>query len=120
MAAGMALAVGLTLTALTAPAASADVEATGYNRCASPNFCLFKDVNGNGTVIGVRAEKDTLPRDMDNVTSSIWNRTGRLWSVYTGANQTGRCLAVAANYKGNITQYGINDDISSARPGGCS
>jgi hypothetical protein len=115
-AAGMAVAAGLTLTALTAPTASA---ATGYDRCAAGNFCLFENINGGGRVIGLQGQRSTLPLDFDNITSSIWNRAGVLWSVYTGAGFTGRCLPVSGTYKGNVTQYNLNDQISSARPGGC-
>lgn len=115
-AAGVVLAAGLTLTTLTAPAASA---ATGYDRCAVGNFCLFEHIDGGGRVIGLQGQRATLPLDFDNITSSIRNRTGKLWSVYTGAGFTGRCLPVSATYMGNVTQYDMNDQISSARPGGC-
>lgn len=118
----MAMAAGLILAALTAPAATAapaKADASGYDRCASPNFCLFEHINGEGRVIGLQGERRTLPYDFDNITSSLRNRTGRIWSVYTGINFTGRCLPVSATYAGNVTQYSMNDQISSVRPGPC-
>ncbi|MFI5972724.1 peptidase inhibitor family I36 protein [Streptomyces sp. NPDC051452] len=119
---GMAMAAGLVLAALTAPMASAAPStgsASGYDRCASPNFCLFENIDGQGRVLGLQGERKTLPSDFDNITSSLRNRNGRIWSVYTGTNFTGRCLPVAATYKGNVTQYNLNDQISSVRPGPC-
>lgn len=115
-----AVAAGLTLTALTAPVASAARAQSGYDRCGSPNFCLFEHTNGQGRVVGLQGARKTLGSlDFDNITSSIRNRNGRIWSVYTGTNFTGRCLNVAARYTGNVTQYGLNDQISSVRPGTC-
>lgn len=122
MTTSLAMAAGLTLAALTAPVASAAPStgsATGYDRCASPNFCLFENIDGQGRVIGLQGQRGTLPLDFDNITSSIRNRSGQIWSVYTGTNFTGRCLPVSATYTGNVTQYSLNDQISSARPGPC-
>ncbi|MFD4657804.1 peptidase inhibitor family I36 protein [Kitasatospora sp. NPDC058444] len=119
MAACLSLAAGLALTA-PAPPALAATSATGYDRCASGNFCLFQDVDGQGRVVGLGGERASLGSlDFNDITSSLRNRTGRLWSVYTNADFGGRCLPVAADYTGNVTQYSLNDQISSARPGGC-
>jgi hypothetical protein len=119
MAAGMAVAAGLTITALSAPAASANADVTGYDQCESPDFCLFEDGGGGGRVIGLQGAHATLPPDFDNITSSIWNRSGQVWCLYTGPDYTGNYLVVG-NYKGDIIGYDrLNDAISSAKPGGC-
>ncbi|MFJ4279461.1 peptidase inhibitor family I36 protein [Streptomyces massasporeus] len=122
MTTSMVMAAGLALAALTAPGASAAPStgtASGYDRCASPNFCLFQNIDGQGRVLGLQGERRTLPLDFDNITSSLRNRNGRIWSAYTGTNFTGRCLNVSATYTGNVTQYNLNDQISSVRPGPC-
>ncbi|WP_030242752.1 peptidase inhibitor family I36 protein [Streptomyces sp. NRRL S-350] len=119
MAACLSMAAGLALTAAASSAVAAPA-ATGYDRCASGNFCLFQDIDGQGRVVGLGGERASLGSlDFDNITSSLRNRTGRVWSVYTNVNFGGRCLPVAADYTGNVTQYSMNDQISSARPGGC-
>ncbi|MFJ5987067.1 peptidase inhibitor family I36 protein [Lentzea sp. NPDC092896] len=112
VAAGL-ISIGGAATASAAPAAS------GFDRCGAGNFCLFEHVDGQGRVTGHKAEKRTLPLDFDNITSSIRNRTGQVWSVYTEANFKGRCLPIAAIWTGNVTQYDMSDKISSIRPGGC-
>jgi hypothetical protein len=135
-AACMAAAAGLTLTALTVPVASAAPSAKNatvvstvpahtevlrsYARCGAGNFCLFEHINGTGRAVGLHGARGTLGSlNFDKITSSIRNRNGRIWSVYSGTNFTGRCLSVAATYSGNVTQYGLNDHIRSARPGRC-
>ncbi|MFF4381016.1 peptidase inhibitor family I36 protein [Kitasatospora sp. NPDC001547] len=118
-AACLSMAAGLALTAL-APTAAAAPAQSGYDRCASGNFCLFQDVGGQGRVVGLGGQRASLGSlDFDNITSSLRNRTGRVWSVYTNVDFGGRCLPVAADYTGDVTQYSLNDQISSVRPGGC-
>ena len=124
MATGTAVVAGLTLTALTAPVAAAapsTPNVSGYDRpVRKPQFLPVQDINEQGHVVGLQGEHRTIPLDLDNRTSSIRNLNGRVWSVYTGTNFTGTCLSIAATYTGNITQYGgMNDQISSARPGAC-
>ena len=107
-----------TANTTTAVPVRADDLGKSYSRCGAQNFCLFEHVDGGGEVVGYRGEHANVGTFNDR-TSSIKNRTGRLWSVYDHVNFGGRCLPVAADYTGNVTQYNMNDRISSARPGGC-
>ncbi|GHH54394.1 peptidase inhibitor family I36 protein [Lentzea cavernae] len=112
VAAGL-ISISGTATATAAPAAS------GFDRCADGNFCLFEHIDGQGRVMGTKRAQSTLPLDFDNITSSIRNRTGQKWSVYTESGFRGRCLTIAAIWTGNVTQYDMSDKISSIRPGAC-
>ncbi|MET8545987.1 peptidase inhibitor family I36 protein [Kitasatospora sp. NPDC004799] len=120
MAACLSMAAGFAVAA-PIPAAVAAPAATGYNRCGSGQFCLFQHVDGQGGYVALTGSTPSLVGlNFNDIASSVRNNTGATWSVYTDINYGGRCLTISHNYTGNLTQYaGMNDSVSSARPGGC-
>lgn len=91
--------------------------ADGYDRCPDGSFCIFGDANGQGRFAYFSCMSPDLSRigsGIDNMTSSVWNRTSDTWKVYEGYNYSGTNGDVYAWAKGNLPGY-QNDVISSLR-----
>ncbi|MGV9879550.1 peptidase inhibitor family I36 protein [Streptomyces sp. NPDC003006] len=119
--AGLAMSAALTAPAAVADSAAieTDVSINAYADCPVGWFCVWDQPGGGGEGWARMARFQTGVPDlrvvnMDNQISSLWNRTGRVWCVYTGPGYTGSAWQVG-NWQGDAPP-GLNDDISSLRP----
>jgi hypothetical protein len=111
MAAGMAVAAGLTITVLAAPAAPA--AELPWRNCEVGEFCVYADDNGYGDAAYFRSGTNNLgDYGLNDRVSSVWNRTGKTVCTYLDTYKQGSTWPVG-NWKGNTSQYSRNDNISS-------
>lgn len=116
-----ALTLLLALTSLV-PAVGIVSPATANSAdCPSGRFCIWTNTNYNGSFAYFAFGSANLANPIggyvfNNRVTSIWNRTGRAWCLYDGANYRGQLLRESAGgYRANLTVERINDRTSSLR-----
>ncbi|MFJ2095514.1 peptidase inhibitor family I36 protein [Streptomyces sp. NPDC087901] len=125
---GSAAFVGLlALTFINGPQASASPQ-----QCNTGKFCIWADLNYTGTLGQSQTSQGNLT-NMDNKTTSFWNRTGKTVTVYnyanyvsstkagTGGKTSPYCVVVrpGAWYSNmNTVNPLYNDSVSSFEVGG--
>jgi len=118
------LALGLTSVVLQLPMAS-PAEAA-WSQCPADRFCVWKGGGGSGAFAYFAVGSADLRNPIggvvfDNSITSVWNRTGRAWCMYTGYNYTPLPGAtVFSGTKDDFTGFPWNNTFSSlrARPTG--
>jgi hypothetical protein len=98
--AGIVVALGAT----AAPASAA----TGYDRCAHGNFCLFEHGAGKGEMFVVYSPRSkqrvNVPLSFNDKASSAWNRSARAMGLHRDANCRSRL--------GQMNSYGAPLDMA--------
>ena len=90
--------------------------ATGYNRCPPARMCLFSGLNGTGGIAYFQCcSADLRQQGMDNVSKSEWNRTGQVFSLWTGYSYGGSCSASYPNPQGGNLASQWRNVFSSLR-----
>ena len=95
--------------------------------CPEGRFCAWYDTDGNGEPRYVGTERAPDLRDfrLNDHVWSVWNRTGVVWCAFPDINSTDVNGSAApnpwpiGNWRGNTSQYGMQNVISSLRRGAC-
>lgn len=124
---GMNITLGLAAAiAVTAPttAQATDTSISSYDQCPEYYFCIWEYGNANRGAVGGHwarfyygSENLANPVDgfvFNDKVRSVWNRTGDRWCLYVDKEWGGPNWPVG-NWKGNSSQYGHANDISSLK-----
>ena len=81
---------GLSVPAAQAASDAAPAVARSWNDCPVNRFCAWSDTNGNGARAGFINGADDLSRvGLNSGARSVYNRTGDVWCVFSGAEYSG-------------------------------
>jgi hypothetical protein len=128
---GAAMTVGTTASAAPADTGS-EVGTQAWWDCPDGYFCAWYNVDGidrggNNTpeFYGKSVASDLTDFDLNDHVFSVWNRTGVVWCAYPDINHSDVNGSAApnpwpvGNWRGNTSQYGMQNAISSLRRGAC-
>ncbi|MEV0680261.1 peptidase inhibitor family I36 protein [Actinosynnema sp. NPDC050436] len=110
-------------TATMAESTGQDVGTQAWWDCPDEWFCIWYDTDGNGKMARFQKGAPDLRKfePLHDHVWSAWNRTGETWCVFRDINYarvSGQPWPVG-NWRGNTSQYGMQNVISSLRRGGC-
>ncbi|WTX00792.1 peptidase inhibitor family I36 protein (plasmid) [Streptomycetaceae bacterium NBC_01309] len=89
--------------------------ATGFDRCPEGRFCLFSQLNGQGTIAYFQwGAPDLRPYGVDGHAYSVWNRANRYFNVYSGYNYAPLTSNSEPGDKSNIWDW-VAKQIHSVR-----
>jgi Peptidase inhibitor family I36 len=118
--AALTLITGATVQMAAAGAAQAGPAGPAdYRDCPDRYLCLWGDGNYEGRYLFQPEGNLFVPNIgsfMNDLTTSIWNRTGRTVCFYNHINYQGQLLCIGAGGSTPNVGAGANDKISSFQP----